>query len=119
MAQHNELGRWGEGLAACYLRDKGYIIVQNDWKSVHRDIDFIARDGDTTVFVEVKTRRNNLYGEPEEAVDQEKLENLRRAVNHYIKSRRVDTPVRFDIVSITGTPEAMPEIKHIIDVPLL
>ena len=60
MAAHNELGKWGEDLAAEYLEKKGYTIVERDWKSGRRDIDIIALDDDVVVFVEVKTRRNSL-----------------------------------------------------------
>ena len=65
MAAHNELGKWGEDLATAYLEQKGYTIVERDWKSGRRDIDIIAIDGNTVVFVEVKTRKNNVFGEPE------------------------------------------------------
>ena len=68
MAAHNELGRWGEDLATEYLQQHGYRIIERDWKSGRRDIDIIATDGNQVVFVEVKTRRNRLYGDPEEAV---------------------------------------------------
>ena len=63
MAAHNELGQWGENLATEYLRSKGYVIIDRDWRSGHRDLDIIAEDGDVVVFVEVKTRRNNLFTE--------------------------------------------------------
>ena len=69
MAAHNELGKWGEDLATAYLEQKGYTIVERDWKSGRRDIDIIARDGNIVVFVEVKTRKNSVFGAPEEAED--------------------------------------------------
>ena len=69
MAAHNELGTWGEQCAVEYLRRKGYVILERDWKSGHRDLDIIAFDGVTMVFVEVKTRRNRMFADPEMAVD--------------------------------------------------
>ena len=69
MAAHNELGKWGEELAATYLEEKGYVILERDWKSGHHDLDIVAKDGDTLVIVEVKTRRNRLFGDPEEAIE--------------------------------------------------
>ena len=62
MALHNELGKWGEEYAVGYLRDKGYEIIQQDWRIGHRDIDIIARTPDrtTVVFVEVKTRTSDI-----------------------------------------------------------
>lgn len=120
MAAHNELGQWGEDLAVAYLQGKGYQIVERDWKSGHRDIDIIARDeAGTIVFVEVKTRRNRVFGEPEEAIDYRKLQSLRQAINHYINFKRINSEVRFDIISIIGTVGSEPEINHIKDVSLI
>ena len=59
MAAHNELGKWGENLAAEYLQDKGYEILERDWKSGHHDLDIVAKEDDTLVVVEVKTRRSS------------------------------------------------------------
>ena len=119
MAVHNELGTWGEEVAAQYLTKKGYTIVERDWKSGHRDIDIIALKDDIVVFVEVKTRRNNYFGEPEDAVDFMKLRNLRTAINHYIKYKNIGQEIRFDVISVIGTPEeGTPEINHFEDIPM-
>lgn len=118
MAAHNELGEWGENQATVYLQQHGYRIIERDWKSGRRDIDIIATDGNEVVFVEVKTRRNRLFGDPEEAVDYRKLQNLRLAINHYIKYRRINSEVRFDIITVVGTIGQQPEIDHIKDVRL-
>ena len=119
MAAHNDLGKWGEDLAAARLEQEGYTIVERDWKSGRRDIDIIALDGDIVVFVEVKTRRNRLFGEPEEAIDWHKQQNLIQAINHYVKLKHVCQEIRFDVVSVIGTPGTEPEINHIKDVELL
>ena len=117
MAAHNELGKWGEDCAADYLQRKGYTIIERDWKSGHRDIDIIAADEDgTVVFVEVKTRRNRLFGAPEEAVDYQKLQSLQSAMNHYIKFQHINGNVRLDIITVVGTIGAEPEIDHIKDI---
>lgn len=118
MAAHNELGKWGEETAASFLQKKGYEIVERDWKSGHHDIDIVAIDEQTIVFVEVKTRRNRLFGDPEEAIDYKKRMHLQSAINHYIKSHSINNPVRFDVISIVGTIGSTPEIDHIIDVAL-
>ena len=112
MAAHHELGKWGEQIAADFLQRQGYIILERDWKSGHRDLDIIARDGDTIVFVEVKTRRNRLFTDPETAVNFQKIHNLQSAANHYIKFKHIDNPIRFDIVSVVGTEHITPEIEH-------
>lgn len=113
--EHLQTGAWGEELAAAYLREKGYVILERDWHSKHRDIDIIAQDGETTVFVEVKTRRSHDFGAPYEAIDYQKRNNLRHAINHYLSYRNI-TNYRFDIVSIIGSFDCMnPEIEHIED----
>ena len=78
MAKHNNTGKWGEDLAADYLREKGYEIIERDWRDGHRDIDIIARSPDlrTIVFVEVKTRATDVITKPEEAVDRRKIRNI-------------------------------------------
>ena len=118
MALHNDLGKWGEDMAAAFLREEGLVIIDRDWHSGHRDIDIVAIDGLTLVFVEVKTRRNRLYAEPEESIDREKMQYLRLAMNHYVKVRHIDRPVRFDIVTVVGDTFTFPKIKHIKDVPV-
>jgi len=113
MAAHNELGQWGEEMAADYLQQKGYTIMERNWKSGHRDLDIIAQDDETVVFVEVKTRHNRLFTDPEDAVGYQKIQHLRQAANHYIKYRHINQEVRFDIVTVTGTIGEFPEIEHI------
>ena len=119
MAAHNDLGKWGEDCAADYLQRMGYTIVARDWKSGHRDIDIIAMVDETVVFVEVKTRRNRAFIEPETAVDYHKLRNLQGAINHYVKYYRVNHDIRFDIITVVGMPgDAPPEVDHLKDIPL-
>lgn len=118
-SKHILLGKWGEDLAVVYLREKGYIILERDWHSNHRDIDIIAQDGECTVFVEVKARQNRLFAEPESAVNYQKLKNLRLAINHYIKYRQIDNPWRFDVITIVGELGCRePEIRQIEDFQL-
>lgn len=114
--KHIQLGKWGEDLAASYLREKGYVILERDWHSNHRDIDIIAQDKDCLVFVEVKARQNRMFAEPESAVNYQKLKNLRLAINHYIKYRQIDMPWRFDVITVVGKLGCKePEIQQIED----
>lgn len=115
MAEHNDLGKWGEDLAADYLQRKGYVILERDWKSGHRDLDIIALDGDVLVIVEVKTRRNRMFTDPVDAVGYQKIRNLQQAANHYVKYRCINCDIRFDIVCITGTAGSEADIEHIVD----
>ena len=113
MAEHNDLGKWGEDEAALYYEDKGYEILERDWKVGKRDIDLIAltEDKDTLVFVEVKTRQNNDLQEPEEAVDVKKMRNLAIAANAYFKLHGLDMDVRFDIISVIGKCSCVESIE--------
>ena len=113
MAEHNDLGKWGEDEATLYYEDKGYEILERDWKVGKRDIDLIAltEDKDTLVFVEVKTRQNNDLQEPEEAVDVKKIRNLAIAANAYVKLHGLDMDVRFDIISVIGKCSCVESIE--------
>lgn len=113
MAEHNDLGKWGEEEAALYYEDRGYEILERDWKVGKRDIDLIAltEGKDTLVFVEVKTRQNNDLQEPEEAVDVKKMRNLAIAANAYVKLHGLDMDVRFDIISVIGKCSCVESIE--------
>lgn len=113
MAEHNDLGKWGEDQAALYYEDRGYEILERDWKVGKRDIDLIAltEDKDTLVFVEVKTRQNDDLQEPEEAVDVKKMRNLAIAANAYVKLHDLDMDVRFDIISVIGKCSCVESIE--------
>ena len=119
MALHNDIGKWGEDVAAEYLRSKGYAILERDWHSGHRDIDIIAIDKNYLVFVEVKTRQSDSFVAPETAVDYKKTRNLRQAINHYLQFSRLRLTPRFDIITVVGTIGKEPKINHINDVCLM
>ena len=117
---HLQIGIWGEEMAIVYLREKGYVILERDWHSGHRDIDIIAQHGDCLVFVGVKTRSSHGLTDPEFAVNHQKLKNLRLAMNHYIKYRKVNMRCRFDVITVVGTMDGpMPEITHIEDFTII
>lgn len=100
MAEHNELGKLGEDLAVQYLTDKGYEILERNWRNIHKEIDIIAKDGDDLVIVEVKARQTDEYGEPDIAVTKRKQRMLIAAANAYIARKGLDVETRFDIISI-------------------
>jgi putative endonuclease len=100
MAEHNDLGKRGEELAATYLEGKGYKVLEQNWQLWRNEIDIVAMDGAVLVVVEVKTRQSNLFGEPETAVTREKQKSLIRAANVYVRSKSISLEVRFDIISI-------------------
>ena len=97
------LGRRGEQIAARYLRRSGYLIIARNYRAAGAEIDLIAIEDKTVVFVEVKARAGTDLGRPEEAVDERKQERIRRAAQVYATRHRVlEVPMRFDVVAITG-----------------
>ena len=114
MAKHNELGKKGEELAKIMLIDKGYSIIETNWRYDKDEIDIIAKDGDELVIVEVKTRSTDFFGYPEEAVNSKKEFFLIRATESYLQEKDLDIDSRFDIVSIILNNKET-KIHHIID----
>ena len=95
------LGRRGERAAEKYLKRNGYRIVARTFRAAGAEIDLVAMDGKTLVFVEVKTRRGIGAGAPEEAVDARKQTRMHRAAEAFARQYRVgETEMRFDIVAI-------------------
>ena len=103
MAYHNDFGAQGEDIAIDYLRSKGYVILDRNWRSGHKEIDIVARKDDIVVFVEVKARANAFYGKPEDAVTRRKMHLLVLAADAYLRYNAIDLEVRFDVITITGT----------------
>lgn len=123
---HLELGQWGEGLATSHLKQHGYqIIARNvtlplgrtpEGKPITGELDIIALDGQTLVFIEVKTRSSDELALPEAAVTPAKQRKLARTARRY---RRligpVDVPYRFDVVSIVASGQNEPQIRLLKD----
>lgn len=115
MATHNELGKKGERIASRYLREKGYRVLEENWRFRQTEIDLIAMHDGVMVFVEVKTRASDRFGPPEEAVTLKKQQYLQRASAAYINWKRFEDELRFDIISVTFRPDGSHEIYHIQD----
>ena len=107
-----EFGKLGEQMAAKLLTDKGYVILEHNYRRGHLEIDLIALDGDELVIVEVKSRAYDTILQPEEAVDHKKRLNLIRLANEYVRTHGRKENVRFDIVSIVSNANGT-EIKHL------
>lgn len=114
MAIHNAFGKIGEDLATNFLIEKGYIILDRNWHYGHKEIDIIAKLKDEIIIVEVKSRKNNLYGNPEDAVDYKKIERIINSAEAYIKLNDISSNIRFDIITIIGNKYPF-HIEHIID----
>ncbi len=100
MAEHNELGKQGEGLAVDFLQKNGYKILETNWTFQKAEIDIIARKEDVLAIVEVKTRSSIDFGLPQDFVKPKKIQLLVKAVNEYVTQNDLDVSVRFDIIAI-------------------
>ncbi len=113
---HLRAGKWGEGVAARYLKKQGMKIVDTRVRVGRRDeLDIVAREGETLVFVEVKTRASERMGRPIESVKKNKRHVLGRAAWGYMKRLKQKPPYfRFDVVEVVGLEgEGDPVVRHI------
>ena len=113
-AAHIQLGIDGELLAVNFLKEKGYQILQQNWRASHAEIDIIAQIGNDLVFVEVKTRSSNLIF-PEKAVTKAKQKLLVKAANSYCDEFKITSEIRFDIIAIIQAKNKALEIEHFED----
>lgn len=112
MATTKEIGAFGEATAAEYLKNRGFKIIKQNYYCRVGELDIIAADGDTTVFVEVKTRKSSAYGSPAEFVTYQKQQRIIKTALSYVGS--LDIPIRFDVVEIFYTlVDGSPIVKDI------
>ncbi len=105
------LGRAGEIKTAEFLKKKEYKILATNYKTHFGEADIIAKDGEVIVFIEVKTRSSDAFGEPSEAVNRKKQEKYFLIAKEYLqKNQLLDAECRFDVVEIENG-----QINHIID----
>ena len=118
MAEHNLLGNKGEMLASRYLMNEGLAILHYNWRSGHKEIDLVARERDTLVFVEVKLRKSSAFAQAREFVDAKKQERIRLTADLYLSQYPTKLLPRFDVVEIyapEGIETSKPEIYHLED----
>jgi putative endonuclease len=110
------LGARGERIAAKVLRRAGYRIVARNYSCAAGEIDLIARDGDTLVFVEVKTRSTDAKAFPEVNVHRAKQRQIARVAKMFVLIHKMhDTPCRFDVVSVVCPAKGKPSVEHFVD----
>ena len=105
----------GETLAVNYLRKKGYLILQRNYRSPFGEIDIIAQFKNRPVFLEVKYRTSSEYGEPYEAVNYLKVAKLKRLIAYYLEVEKQDLEPLFEVVSITEV-DGKVSIDHFEDI---
>lgn len=112
-AKHLLTGEQGEKTAEDYLIAKGYRVVERNYRHRRGEIDLIAWYGERLlVFVEVKTRHNELFGGPEEAVTVKKQKLLARTAGAYMESIGYEWAIRFDVVAVLLDHDQVKEIRH-------
>jgi len=107
-------GTKAEDLAVKYLKKQGFKIVCRNWRARTAEIDIIAEDGPTLVFVEVKARSSGQFGLPEEAVTPAKQKKMKQAAMDFIIRRKKDAPMRFDVISMR--PEGIEHIRDAFEI---
>ncbi|MBF6592455.1 MAG: YraN family protein [Ktedonobacterales bacterium] len=108
------LGSGGERLAAAWLVARGMRVIERNWRCPYGELDLIAEEAETLVFVEVKTRRGERMGTPEEAITPAKRRHLVAASLAYLAEHaREDAPYRIDVVAVQLTPAgALVAVRH-------
>jgi putative endonuclease len=114
MAEHNDLGKLGEQLAAEYLQKNGYVILETNWVFQKAEIDILAQKDNILAVVEVKTRSSIDFGLPQDFVRPKKIQLLVKAVNGYVNENDLDLEVRFDIIAISKKGQEF-VIEHLTD----
>jgi len=114
MATHNELGNQGEQLAVEFLQKNSYQILERNWRFKKAEVDIIAIKNEILAVIEVKTRSSNYFGNPQDFVNQKKIQLLVEAINEYVISKEIDVEVRFDIIAILKNKNDF-KIEHLED----
>ena len=115
MAQAKDaVGAYGERVAARWLSDAGMLVLDRNWRCASGELDIVARDGDTIVFCEVKTRRTQRFGVPSEAVGYNKMRRLRAlATMWFAEHPECRGAARFDVVSVWPQVAGPAAVEHL------
>ncbi|GAA5444224.1 hypothetical protein Misp06_02410 [Microbulbifer sp. NBRC 101763] len=101
-----------EGAAALHLQRAGLSVTERNYRCRHGEIDLIAREGDTVVFVEVRFRRSSRFGGAGASVDIRKQQKLLATAHSYLQQHKLDCPCRFDVLAIDGDAQNIQWIKN-------
>lgn len=108
-----DVGKEGEEIAVNFLQSKGYEILERNYHYGHGEIDIVAKDKECLVFIEVKTRINLELGEPEYAVNQKKIKQIKKMAELYLFDKDIDeAECRFDVVAVLLDDKKNPKITH-------
>ena len=113
MDRRRQTGQQGEEIAASYLTERGYKVIARNWRAQVGELDIIVEDGDSLVFVEVRTRRGEQFGLPEESITPAKQARLIELAQTYLQeTEAVTCSWRIDVVAVQLGP-GLPQINHI------
>jgi putative endonuclease len=116
-ARKEAIGRYGERVAATHLRDLGMVVLDTNWSCKYGEVDIVARDGNTLVICEVKTRTVVSHGTGLEAITGQKATRLRRLAAYWLEVHRVQPEaVRIEVVSVFVPPRGAPQIERVVGV---
>lgn len=114
MAAKDEVGRYGEDVAARVLAEDGWEVLARNWRTARGELDIIARDGDCAVAVEVKTRRTATFGSPLEAVTPRKVARLRALLAAWLATRDEHfAQARVDVIGVTLPRAGAARLEHL------
>ncbi len=111
MSHNQRIGKWGEETAVTYLTKHGYEIITRNARTPYGEIDIVAKQGDTLIFVEVNTRTSDSMGLPEEAITTHKRQHMIAAAEHYAAEHEIDH-WQIDVISIEGKPGSKPKVTY-------
>jgi putative endonuclease len=110
--KHNQrIGKWGEQAAVQHLLSRGYALVDRNVRTPYGEIDIVVRQGETIIFVEVKTRTSGKMGLPEDSITAHKRKHMTACAEHYAAEHEIDH-WQIDVISIEGKPGTTPKITH-------
>lgn len=110
--KHNQrVGKWGEQVAVEYLASRGCEVIGRNVRTPYGEIDIVARQGETVIFIEVKTRTSNTMGLPEESITARKREHMAACAEHYAAEHEIDH-WQIDVISIEGKPGSAPKVTY-------
>ena len=115
MASHNDFGKEAELLALNYLENKGYKILEQNYRYLKSEIDLIAEFEDQIIIIEVKARSSDVFIEPQQAVNRKKIKQILIGTTYYLEQLSQNKEVRFDIISVLKSAENSVQINHIKD----
>jgi len=115
MFNKKQLGVWGEKLAADYLKNKGYKIIDKNFQTREGEIDIICEKENSIIFVEVKLRTNKIFGYPEESVTAKKIDRLIATAQTYLRKNNLDCDWQIDVISILYQKNCL-NINHLYDI---